>query len=75
MTNAELNKAVKKFVKQIKDNQIDPASKEAHDEFKRLYGADLTLKAHNAESLRLMIGLNRKYQYLGIHRFGLHIEL
>jgi hypothetical protein len=74
MTNAELNKAVKAFVKAIKAGETNPESKEAHDQFDRLYGTDKTLKAHNAESLRLMIWLNSKYQYRPSHRFGNHVE-
>ena len=75
MTNKELNAAVKKFAKDIKSKKIDPESSEARQEFDRLYGADKTLKAHTAESIRALLSLNHSYHYTPAHRFGIHIEI
>lgn len=75
MTNKELNAAVKKFAKDIKSKKIDPHSHEAKTEFTRLYGADKTLMAHNAESIRILLVLNRRYLYEPLHTFGAYIEI
>lgn len=75
MTNSQLNRAVKKLAKNITEQKIDPNSSEGAAEFDRLYRADRTLKSFNAHSLRILIALNRKYEYLPVHRFGMYVEL
>jgi hypothetical protein len=70
MTNKELNAAIKKFAKQIKDGKIDPEAEQAKQEFTRLHGADRTMQALNADSLRILFVLNRRYNYTGWHYFG-----
>lgn len=70
MTKAELNRAVKKFAQQIKDNKIDVFSEAAKQEFNRLHDADSTFKSFTADSLRIMIVLNRSYRFTAFHNFG-----
>lgn len=70
MTNAELNKAIKKFAQQIKDKKLDPYSTAAFNEFHRLHGADNTMKAWSVESWRIMVVANRQYHYIPSKDFG-----
>lgn len=86
MTKQQLNAAVKKLTNDYKahaatakdkipagyfehiDNVIKP-------EFKRLYGADNSLKSFTADNLRRMIRLNVKLRAIPFHQFGLMIDL
>ena len=72
MTNAELNRAVKKFAKDLKSGKIEPYTddEKAKKEFQRLHDADKTFKALNADSLRIMIVLNRAYHFINPNYFG-----
>ena len=70
MEKQQLNAAIKKFAKQIKDKKIDPHSEAAHKEFTRLYGASDELKYMNRDSIVIMIVLNRKFLYVPFHQFG-----
>lgn len=70
MTNAELNKHVKNFVKRIESEAIDPHGKEAHDLFTTIHGADPSFKAFTADSLRALIVLNRRFHYVKFSDFG-----
>jgi len=74
MTKAELNKAVKKFAKQIKERSIDPDSIEAKKEFNRLHNADGSFKSFNEESLRTMIALNRTFHFIPPHMFAIYVD-
>ena len=70
MTNAQLNSAIRKFAAQIKADKVDPYSEAAKAEFNRLHGADNTFKALSADSLRIMIVLNRAYHFIKPSYFG-----
>jgi hypothetical protein len=70
MTNAELNRDIKKFAQQIKDGKLDPHSEQAKQEFNRLHGADKTMEAWTITSWRIMVVLNRSYRFYPFHIFG-----
>lgn len=73
MTTNELNRAIWRMADNIETNKLDPYSQEAKDEFNRLYKADITLKSLNAHSLRVLIAMNRIYEYEPYKAFGMHI--
>ena len=70
MTNAELNRNIKKFGQQIKDGKLDPYSSKAFEEFHKLHGADNSKKAWNVDSWRIMVVCNRQYHYIPSKDFG-----
>lgn len=70
MTKAELNRAVKRFAKEIKDNKTEPNCMVAHAEFNRLIRADISFKSFTANSLRILIVLNRRFGYIPAKDFG-----
>lgn len=86
MTKQQLNAAVKKLANDYKhhastaNNKIPSGYFEYIDtvikpEFKRLYGADDTMKSFTADNLRRLIRLNVKLRVIPFHQFGLMIEL
>jgi hypothetical protein len=70
MTNAELNRDIKRLAGKIKTGILDPYSQRAKDEFTRLYGADNELKHMNKESVIILLILNRKFHYVNFKDFG-----
>lgn len=70
MTNTELNKHVRNMAKRIESKALDPYSTEACSLFDRLHGADPSFKSFTADSLRILIVLNRRYHYVNFQDFG-----
>lgn len=70
MTKAELNRAVKKFAKDIEAGKIEPYSEAAKAEFNRLHNADNSFKSFNADSLRILIVINNRYHFVKYSYFG-----
>jgi hypothetical protein len=83
MTNAELNRDIKRLNKAIKsfpkseDNgpYFEFIEKWVKPEFKRLYYADSGFTAMNRESILIMIRLNLSHRIIAFHQFGLNIEI
>ncbi len=83
MTNAELNRDIKRLNKAIKafpksdDNgpYFDFIAKYVTPEFKRLFYADSEFKAMNRESILIMLRLNLSHRIIPFHQFGLNIEI
>ncbi len=73
MTNAELNRDIKRLSKI--ENIDSDKEEEFKTEFKRLYYADRDFTAMNKESIRMMIRLNLRYRIIAFHHFGLDINL
>jgi hypothetical protein len=70
MTKAELNRSIKKFGQQIKEQSLDPYSTKAFEEFHRLHGADNTMQCWSSESWCIMVVCNRRYHYIPTKDFG-----
>ncbi|HET8963757.1 MAG TPA: hypothetical protein VFM99_07665 [Chitinophagales bacterium] len=81
MTKQELNRDVKRLKKSIdranvkdgNDERFAFIEKEVKPEFKRLYRADDTLQSFSADSLRIMLRLNVRFNIVPFHQFGLFI--
>lgn len=83
MTNAELNRDIKrlnkKILKRLKQKEEEKCRidifKEFEKEYRRLYCSDKTFKVLNKTSILIMLKLQLKYQFVPVHRFGLFIDL
>lgn len=82
MTSKELNQAVKRLNKRIKELPTDNVYKyykiihgEIQPEFCRIVAADTSFKSFNADSLRILIRLNVRHRFIAFHHFGINIEL
>ena len=83
MTNAELNRDIKRLNKAIKafpkSEDNDPYFKFIAEwvtpEYKRLFYADSEFKAMNRESILIMIRLNVSHRIIAFHQFGLNTEI
>ena len=83
MTTKELNRDIKKLKRSVdkmktsehtNDQWFEFIEKQIKPEFIRLYNADNTMKALNADSLRIMLRLNVRFRFINFHSFGLMIE-
>lgn len=63
-----------KTYKTQKGDYFDFLDNVAKPEFLRLYHADPEMEKLNTKSFKIMIVLNRKYQWVKFHRFGLGIN-
>ncbi len=70
MTKAVLNKSVKSFAANIEAGKIDPFSEQAKLLFETLHNADNSFKSFTAQTLIIMIVLNRKYHFMNANYFG-----
>lgn len=68
MTKAELNRDIKRLPK-IQDED------KKRSEFIRLFNADRKIEYMNMTSLRIMLKMNLRHRYVGLHVFGLEIGL
>jgi hypothetical protein len=77
-----LNVAVKRLKKQINAKHAEPHTVEQWydylDEkvkpaFLKIYNADTTMAALNADSMRIMLRLNVRFRIVPFHQFGLFI--
>jgi len=75
MTKQELNRDVKRlWNNHLKCDNYDQIEKTVIPEFKRLYGADKDFKYLNRDNILRIMVLNRKYNIIPFHRFGLMID-
>jgi len=80
MTATELNRDVKRLLKNIKAAEVWPANQDyiqngARKEFLRLYWADTKFEYMNRQSILIMLRLNLKYHFEPTHMFGIFIEI
>jgi predicted nucleotidyltransferase len=90
MTNAELNRDIKRLgrrVEQLRNNCNDSEAErnkfyaaienggEINKEFNRLYRADREFSACNRTSILILMRINQLYRYEAFHHFGIQIEL
>lgn len=82
MTNAELNRDIKRLYKSIEkskelnnDDYYSFIEKEAKPEFLRLYGADREGTALNLLSFKIMHRLNQTHKFVAFHMFYINLEV
>lgn len=82
MTNSELNRDIKKLYTKIeslrnKNNNdfFDYINNVGKKEFLRLYYADDKANVLNLKSLKIMMVLNRRFNFVQPHTFYINIEL
>jgi hypothetical protein len=83
MTNQELNRDIKRLVKNCgKLNAVEQSTPEftkafeaCNKEFRRLYGADGNFSAMTRQNILYMLRLNVRHRFIGFHQFGLMINL
>lgn len=77
MTNAELNRDIKRLAKTVEKYDGTSYSEETDNkiraELKRLYYADSGFTAMNRQSILIMIRLNGRYRVIPLHQFGIKI--
>ena len=76
MTPRELNKDIKSLKDKCVRNY--PSQSEEEDvkkEFLRLYLADRKFEYMNKQSVLIMFRLNLRFRFVGLHTFGLHLNL
>lgn len=83
MTNQELNRDIKRLVKdcesihepdinqRLRDIQVEKCRKEFH----RLYHADTSFTSVSKQNILYMLRLNIRYRFIELHSFGIHINL
>lgn len=70
MTKAQLNAAVRTFAKDLEAGKIDPYTETAKERFNTLHNADKSFKSFTAQSIIIMIVINRSYHFMNPHYFG-----
>lgn len=87
MTPQELNRDIKRLQRAALKNFADNGELLCTDlyfsnleskikpEYRRLYDADNDFSAMNRTSILIMICMNRKYNIIPHHQFGIHLDL
>lgn len=84
MTNRELNNKIKKFYWEVEDKAnkltVDDwfnwvGSEATKKQFYALCYADDTFTSLTAESIKMLIVLNRRHRFMPLHHFGVKIEI
>ena len=78
MTKQELNRDIKRLAKELYGARFLKGDEDYHNyieniakpEFMRLYSADVTFEYMNLNSVKLMLRLNIKHQFMALHVFG-----
>jgi hypothetical protein len=74
MTKQELNRDIRRLKKVF--NDMEPKDEtDIQREFNRLYWADKKFEYMTRANILFMFAINRRYQFLPSHKFGLYIEL
>ncbi len=88
MTKQELNRDIKRLSKAYlnlrKSNKVGKITIDRYFkiidnvirvEWLRLYEADNTLDSMNAASIRILLRMNLRHQFIGLFQFGLNVKL
>ena len=79
MTNAELNRDIRRLARRVETLQNTEKIFEYLDEVKaelsRLYYADDEFTAMNKQSVLILLRLNLRFRVIPLHLFGINVEI
>lgn len=82
MTKQELNRDVKRLLKQFNEAKklsnnlyFEAIEKTIKPEFLRLYGADKDITYMNFESFKILYRMNLTLRFIPLHQFAIQLEL